>query len=106
MLTLPGSYLRAMFYLGLAFSGFMFYKLARFTQRSLFTYLRSLFNSRKYLSSEIKASQQHSKYYAVIYGSANRIGNAYARFLADKGFNLILIERDLEPLNDLDIALN
>jgi hypothetical protein len=42
----------------------------------------------------------------VIFGASNRPGNAYAHFLAERGFNLILISRDIQPLNDLEIALN
>jgi short-subunit dehydrogenase len=29
----------------------------------------------------------------------------FAHYLADKGFNLILIERDIQPLNDIEISL-
>jgi short-subunit dehydrogenase len=29
----------------------------------------------------------------------------YAQFLADKGFNLILIDRDIQPLNDIELKI-
>jgi len=32
--------------------------------------------------------------YAVIYGASNKAGKAFAFYLMQKGFNLILIERD------------
>lgn len=38
----------------------------------------------------------------MIYGTGNRAGVTYAHYLADMGFNLILIERDAQPLNDLE----
>lgn len=38
----------------------------------------------------------------MIYGVSNRAGGGFAHFLAQKGFNLILIERDMQPLNDLE----
>jgi short-subunit dehydrogenase len=41
----------------------------------------------------------------VIYGTHNPAGQTYAFYLADKGFNLILIERDMQPLNDLENKL-
>lgn len=43
--------------------------------------------------------------FAVIYGTGNRAGVTYAHYLAEKGFNLILIERDIQPLNDLENQL-
>ena len=36
--------------------------------------------------------------FAVIYGCSNKVGRAYALYLADKGFNLILVERDAESI--------
>lgn len=107
---IPGYALRFMFYMGLLSSGYLLYKVAALSYRKIYLYLRSFFNAGKYLSSELPnqgaPQRPTSRYYAVIYGSANRPGNAFARFLADKGFNLILIERDMQPLNDIEIALN
>jgi short-subunit dehydrogenase len=54
----------------------------------------SYFNGNKYLNSEYTDTKQHNRYYAVVNGSANRAGTSFARYLADKGFNLILVERD------------
>jgi short-subunit dehydrogenase len=67
---------------------------------------RSFFNASKYLKSESSDTKQHNRYYAVINGIANRAGKAYAKYLAYKGFNLILIERDDQPLNDLENELS
>lgn len=37
----------------------------------------------------------------MIYGCGNKAGKAFAHFLAKKGFNLILIERDSQIIKDL-----
>lgn len=42
----------------------------------------------------------------MIYGVNNKAGKAYARFLAEKGFNLILIERHKAPLDELESQIN
>jgi len=42
------------------------------------------------------------KAYAVIYGCNNKAGKAFSYFLMEKGFNLILIERDLESIQALE----
>lgn len=44
-------------------------------------------------------------YSAVIYGASTKVGKAYAHYLAKKGFNLILVERDMQILNDLEVNL-
>jgi short-subunit dehydrogenase len=49
--------------------------------------------------------ESNGRAYAVVYGTGNRAGVTYAHYLAEKGFNLILIERDLQPLNDLENQL-
>jgi short-subunit dehydrogenase len=77
-------------------------------------HLRSFFNSKKYLSSKVEGQSlksrvlpKNDRYYAVIYGANNRAGKAYAFYLLEKGFNLILIESDISshrgdcPLVDL-----
>lgn len=88
-------FIQSLFYLG-AFT--TVYYMSNFSYL-FYTYLinktRSLFNANKYLLSNNSDSNTHKKYYAVIYGVANRPGTAFAKFLAQKGFNLILIERDI-----------
>ena len=111
-----------LFFTGFAYLGFCsaFYFLCSCTARasiSLFQYLRSIFNAKKFLdsTSAIARSQfggplggqgeTNGRAYALIYGTGNRAGITYAHYLAEKGFNLILIERDIQPLNDLENAL-
>ena len=36
--------------------------------------------------------------YAVVYGCNNKAGKAYSYFLMSKGFNLLLIERDIDSI--------
>lgn len=59
---------------------------------SAYANFRAYFNAKQYLKSEVEG-QPNSKYYAVIYGVNNKAARAFAKFLASKGFNLILIER-------------
>ena len=49
--------------------------------------------------------EQNSRAYALIYGTGNKAGATYAHYLAEQGFNLILIERDMQPLNTLENGL-
>ena len=41
----------------------------------------------------------------MVYGASTKVGKAYAHFLAKQGFNLILVERDMEILNHLEVNL-
>ena len=41
----------------------------------------------------------------MIYGACNRAGIAFSKYLARQGFNLILIDRDMQPLKDLEKIL-
>ena len=85
-------------------------------------YFRSLFNAKRYLNPEspiaferfgasnssggnfgaVSSQSEPARAYAVIYGVSNRAGGTFAQYLAHKGFNLILIERDIQPLNDIE----
>ena len=114
-LNLPNLFMTSFGYLSMV-SGF--YCLGYFGYRSyrrFSIYLRSLFNAKKYLNpesaiayhkfgvSDQPASQTETpKAFALIYGVSNRAGGTFAQYLAHKGFNLILIERDMQPLNDLE----
>jgi len=44
-------------------------------------------------------------YSAVIFGINTKVGKAYAYYLARKNFNLILIERNIGPMNELEADL-
>ena len=90
--SLPSLSIKVLFYMGLLSTSYYFMRFCYQAYKSANVTLRSLFNQNKYLDNEYS---DNSKYYAVIYGVANRAGNAYAKFLYEKGFNLILIERDM-----------
>lgn len=45
-------------------------------------------------------------YTAVIYGASTTVGKMFALYLAQQGFNLILIEREMNQLNLLEVNLN
>ena len=84
-------------------------KLRGLTQK-LRTYFKSLTNGSKYLQAKTKevseGSGQRKSYTAVIYGAGTKIGKTFAHFLAEKGFNLIIVERDPKSLTDLEVTLN
>ena len=78
--------------------------------------MKSFFNANKYLypysdrfpnlsaqqKKQLKGDQQPSQQaYAVIYGASNKAGKAFSYYLMEKGFNLILIERDRNSLDKL-----
>ena len=62
------------------------------------TYFKSVSNASKYLN---PTSGRSTTYSAVIYGAGTKAGRIYAHYLAQKGFNLILVERDQHSLNNL-----
>ncbi len=91
------------FYCGCFSSAYLMFTLSRSTCKYAFDYLRSYFNPRKYLkSAEDDPLLQPMQYYAVIYGASNKAGKAFAHYLAEKGFGLILIDRDIRPLKKLE----
>ena len=63
------------------------------------TYFKTVNNDKKYLSS--KQPDSDKVYSAVIYGASTKVGKAYAKFLGNHGFNLILVERERASLDDL-----
>ena len=64
------------------------------------TFFEKTSNASKYLNSSIEDVRNES-YTAVIYGAGTKAGRAYAHFLAQKGFNLVLVEREAHSLNVL-----
>lgn len=94
-------------YFGAASALYHFYYWGSRASTSLYIRFKSLFNAKKYLDSgslishidfgknSLGVQQADGKAYAVIYGASTRAGITFAHYLADKGFNLILIERDL-----------
>lgn len=107
-------FIKGLLHVGFIGGTVLFCKYGRHFCKVLNEYLRSFFNSKKYLSSKVEAQSlksravpKNDRYYAVIYGANNRAGKAYAYFLLEKGFNLILIESDMSshrgdsPLDDL-----
>ena len=62
--------------------------------RGLLTWRRAYSNAARFVESKGKSkSGDEITYTAVIFGVQTKVGSAYAHFLADKGFNLVLIER-------------
>ncbi len=103
---------------GVVAVAYLLQKCGRYLFKVMEVYLRSFFNSKKYLSSKVDSKSlksrvppKNDRYYAVIYGANNRAGKAYAHYLIEKGFNLILIESDISshrgesPLDDLQSDL-
>lgn len=99
--SIPRAMIFYLFFMGVGCSTYWLVKGSYSLYRGVYDKIRAMFNSGKYLKSEC-TDQKHQRYYAVIYGIHNKAGKAYARFLAEKGFNLILIERHKQPLDQLE----
>ena len=44
------------------------------------------------LKSKANGDAQYNKKYVVIYGAANQIGTAFAKYFASKGLSLVLVD--------------
>lgn len=75
--------------------------------RGFIKYIKTWGNSAKFLSSDSPKDEQGKKlkYTAVIYGASTKVGRAYAHYLIRFGFNLILVERDRNQLDDIEADL-
>jgi hypothetical protein len=64
----------------------------------LWHWIRSIGNTNRMLKHDRSTEFKHSDY-AVIYGAHSKGGLAFSVYLAKKGFNLILIDKDHETLD-------
>ena len=102
-------------------SGLHLLRQMRCMSSSFIVWWRSWFNKGKYLSpvpdkypddprlkqsivpnGGPRAEEDTQDSFAIIYGASNNAGKAFALYLMERGFNLILIERDAESLQDLE----
>lgn len=90
----PGFLFSSIFYFGLGTATYMFGRTMLRVGRSVMTYFKTVGNAQKYLNSKVTDSRNNEAYTAVIYGAGTKAGRIYASFLAQKGFNLVLVERD------------
>lgn len=98
----PGIYFASLFYLGVGALGLFTAKRLACLYRRTSTFVKSFGNARRYLN----ARKNETVYSAVIYGASTTIGKMFALYLAQQGYNLILIERDMNQLNLLEVNLN
>ena len=84
--------LQTLLYLGMAHLAYKSVKFLACSLSRMSRYLRSFSNGNKFLYPKSPAG---TTYTAVIYGASTKVGKCYAHYLAKKGFNLILIERDI-----------
>lgn len=77
-ISLPKIVFKALFYLGLARSVYFFYKLVGKGKTTIWQFILSCFNSKKYLKSSVDRSLIVQNYSAVIYGATNKAGKAYS----------------------------
>lgn len=96
---------------------YQLFKQVRCLKNTFMSWLFSFFNSKKFLSTvtdrfpnDPRLQQrvdggENKRSFAVIYGAANKAGKAFSYYLMSQGFNLILIERDLDSLKDLHETL-
>ena len=106
----PGMMFQSIFLLGFGTAMYYVGKGIACLSNRLRTYFKSLSNGSKYLQANTKeiseGAGQKRSYTAVIYGAGTKVGRIYAHFLAEKGFNLIIVERDAASLNNLEVTLN
>lgn len=88
----PGVYFSTLFYLGLGAFGYFTARKLACLYKCTSTWLKSFMNARRYLNAR---RNETTVYTAVIYGASTTIGKMFALYLAQKGYNLILIERDM-----------
>ena len=88
----PGFIFSTMFYFGLGTAGYYLGRTVMRAGRCLMTYFKSKNNATKYLNSKREGAEE--PYTAVIFGAGTKPGRIYATFLAQRGFNLVLVERD------------
>lgn len=101
----PGIYFSSLFCLGLGLGAWWIGKNIFYRAFNGFVrYLKGWTNGSKYLKAESTqdANGRQIKYSVVIYGASTKVGRSYAHFLVNKGFNLILVERDRNQLDDLE----
>ena len=97
----PGFIFGSIFYFGLG-TGFYWggRALLRLGKR-IMTYFKTTNNASKYINSRMGGEERDQTYTAVIYGAGTKAGRIYAHFLAHKGFNLVLVEREAHSLSML-----
>ena len=90
--TLPPLFLKASFCIG----GFYLVSLAaRLLYRSFtwfYRFLKTRVSPNRALKDQPDKVLGSPKKYAVIYGAANQIGSAFARYFAIRGYNLVIID--------------
>ena len=93
----PGIYFSTLFALGLGLGALWIAKNVLYRGfKGFLRYLKQWTNGSKYLRAESPKGEngRQQKYTAVIYGASTKVGKSFAHFLVNKGFNLILVERD------------
>jgi hypothetical protein len=109
-ISLSKSFLSLILHLGTIASVFYLYRISKSLLMNLFQWVKSFRNAKKYLNSlgpssglsgnQVSLSQSSGsmrgerRHYAVIYKATNAIGRAFAFYLEEHGFNLILIDDD------------
>ena len=94
----PGFLFSSIFYFGLGTSIYWGGRALLRLGKRIMTYFKSTSNASKYLNSKAGDGRNYT---AVIYGAGTKAGRAYAHFLAHKGFNLVLVEREAHSLSML-----
>jgi len=104
----PGIYFTSLFALGFGLGAFWIAKNLLYRGfKGFLRYLKQWTNGSKYLKNESAKAEngRQLKYTAVIYGASTKVGKSFAHFLVNKGFNLILVERDRNQLDHLEVDL-
>lgn len=96
----PGFIFSSLFYFGIGTTAYYCGRAVWNLSKRIMTYFKSVSNSSKYVSAKI-AEGRNDAYTAVIYGAGTKAGRIYAHYLAQKGFNLVLVEREQHSLSKL-----
>jgi hypothetical protein len=110
----PGFFFSSLFWIGVGTSTYLLGRGLWSLTNKVMKYVKSLNNCQRYLQStqtsqssdaSTESTQKPQTYTAVIYGAGNAAGRLYAHFLAYRGFNLILVERDEKSLQQVEADL-
>lgn len=100
---MPTVALTSFAFLGLGAASLWAMRKTRCLFRSFFNWKAAYNNSSRFLESKGKSKAgEEITYSAVIFGVSTKVGYAYAKYLAEKGFNLILIERSKEAIDSVE----
>jgi len=104
---MPGFIFSSVFYVGAGCIAWHAFQATYNLIKRARTYFKSLSNAKQYLktSPQPQEGMGEMTYSAVVYGAATTAGKMFCTYLAQQGFNLIVVERDLSVLQQIETTL-